>query len=181
LAARGLTLLELVVALAVTAIVATLAWPRYQNWQDREGLEQAVMYVQSAISAARSRSTTAGWTCGDGNAPGGGPSCDTLYFGAEVVAGAEPARVRLIYFCDRDSEVCQRQGAPVQPDEVHGVWSRRLSPRVAVDPAGTTLSDNRVVFDKFGAVLGNAGTVRLRAGKVHRDVVVSSSGRVQTE
>lgn len=180
---RGVILFELMVALGILSILAAIAWPNYQRWQAREGLDQAVMYVQSAISTARSRSAAEGWTCGTGTAPDSSASCDTLFFGAQLDPAASPATVALVYFCDSNGEVCGHAGASaaVQADEVHELWSRELNREVAVDAGGTTLTDNRIWFDKFGAVFGGSGTVRLTAADWQREVVVSNSGRIQTE
>lgn len=181
--ARGVTLFELMVTLGILSILAAIAWPSYERWQAREGLDQAVMYVQSTVGTARSRTTAEGWTCASGTAPNSSTSCDTLYFGAEVDPAAEPARVKLVYFCDENGEVCDHDGAAaaVQDSEVHTLWTRELNARVAVDAAHTTWSDNRIWFDKFGAVYGDWGTVRLTAADWQREVVVSNSGRIQTE
>ena len=180
---RGVTLFELMVALGILSILAAIAWPNYQRWQAREGLDQAVMYVQTAISAARSRGAAEGWTCGTGTAPNSSDSCDSLYFGAALDPAASPATVSLVYFCDSDGEVCDHAGAAaaVEDTEVGTLWTRDLHRRVAVDTGGTTLTDNRIWFDKFGAVFGDAGTVRLTAADWQREVVVSNSGRIQTE
>jgi len=180
---RGVTLFELMVTLGILSILAAIAWPSYQRWQAREGLDQGVMYVQSAISAARSRSAAEGWTCGTGTAPNSSTSCDTLYFGAEVDPAADPATVSLVYFCDSSGEVCAHAGAATAVDagETGTLWTRKLNREVAVDPGGTTLTNNRIWFDKFGAVYGGSGTVRLTAAGWQREVVVSNSGRIQTE
>jgi prepilin-type N-terminal cleavage/methylation domain-containing protein len=180
---RGVTLFELMVTLGILSILAAIAWPNYQRWQAREGLDQAVMYVQSAISAARSRSAAEGWTCATGTAPNSSTSCDTLYFGAELNPAADPATVSLVYFCDSNEEVCGHAGAAtaVDTDEVKTLWTRQLNRQVTVDAGGTTLTDNRIWFDKFGVVYGDAGTVRLTAADWQREVVVGNSGRIQTE
>jgi len=179
-------MIELMVAIAIVAILAAIAWPSYTQWQERDGLKEGVMFLKSAMSAARSHSIQSGLACGcppgvactASHVPGG---CTSRVYGIRLDTANN--RIRLMRFCDSDGEMCTGSTATSATDagELSQVWSRDLHRYVSFDTASTTsnLVNNGLFFNKAGQVSGSSGSIFLTAGGNRRCLVVSSTGRIR--
>lgn len=75
---RGLTLIELVVAIAVLAILVTWAIPGFQNFTARNELAAEVLRLKTALAVARNTAVTRGTAISICASPG--PTYDTCAF-----------------------------------------------------------------------------------------------------
>ncbi|HKJ88997.1 MAG TPA: prepilin-type N-terminal cleavage/methylation domain-containing protein [Gammaproteobacteria bacterium] len=169
---RGFTLVELVMAISIFAILMAIAYPSYRQWHDQSSLDADVMVLKGALAAARSRSIQEGLYWGRTAAPGAsGTICNRLYFGVSAAPGA--SRLGLIYFCDQDSD-----GDVDAPGEITTWATRSLGNGVAVT-ASSTLNNNRIWFDKGGEVFKSTGSVWLSVGSMANSVTVANNGRIR--
>ncbi len=172
----GITAIELMVALAIFTLLATVAWPNYRNWQERDALARDVMMVKAVLTSMRSRSIQEGLPWGEVGAPANsGTTCTSLYYGARFSPGTDPP-LKLVYFCDEDGD------RDLDADEVTEFGSRDLSGPTTI---ATSTTADLIVFNKGGAVFTSGssgqGSVCLEAGGKSHKIVVSNSGRISEE
>lgn len=168
---NGVTMIELVVVLAILGVLTAIAWPSFTGWQQQSALERDIMVLKGALGKARSRSVQEGLYWGATSAPTASAQCSRLYFGVQATPGS--SQLGLIYFCDKDAD-----GDLDAPGEVYAYDTRQLGNGVQVD-AATTLTNDRILFEKAGEVFGNAGTVALSVGGRTRSVVIGNTGRIR--
>lgn len=171
----GITAIELMVTLAISALLATVAWPNYRSWQERDALERDVMVVKAVLTSMRSQSIQEGLPRGEVGAPANsGITCTSLYYGARFRPGKD--QVELTYFCDQDGD------RDLDADEVTVLGVRDLSSPTTV---ATSTTADLIVFNKGGALFTSGssgqGSVCLQAGDKRHKIVVSSSGRISEE
>lgn len=174
---RGFTLIELMVVVAILAIVAAIAFPSYQDWRNRDALASDIMKLKSALGTARSRSVQEGVYWGKVADPTD-PSvtCNRLYFG--VYASPGKSELGLVYLCDQDGDPSVIQVGPDSDSEVKTWETLELESNVAVG-SSSTLDGDIIWFDKSGTVWGQTGTVWLTAGDKSRRVVIGNNGRIR--
>lgn len=167
-----MTLIEVMVALAILAILGAIAWPSYRDWQNRSALDSGVDVLAGTLGAARSRSIQEGVYWGQVTAPDGS-NCTRLYYGIRAIPGTD--QIDLIFFCDQNGD-----GSVNAPAEI-GQWATRgLEAPVAI-AASTTINNNRLLFDKGGEVFSQNvnGSIWLAAGRYNRQTTITTNGRVR--
>jgi len=160
-AERGLTLAELLVAIAVLSIIATLGVPGYQRFSARNEVATEVLRLQTALAMTRNTAITRRTTvtlC---------PSADGVQCQIGNNAGGEAWLAPLVIF--------EGRGEPGDPLLRTFGESRLVSL--------TYRNDNRPVrYTALGRAGGHNGTFRL-CGRLETGakVVVSNMGRVRSE
>lgn len=81
--ARGITLLELMITIVVLGILASIAWPGYQNWMVKSRRSEAISQLLSAQLKQEALRVTSGAYTTDFNLLGGA-STDNYNFTATV-------------------------------------------------------------------------------------------------
>lgn len=142
---RGFTLVELMIAVAVMAIVVAMAVPSLQSAQQGSQVKQAQSALMSAVTRARSEAVTRGSPvslCASSN----GTHCDGDWSGFVVLLGSPPASTTPIaQIIDQG----QLPGVTVDASQTAVVWSSVGSanlPLVAnLCADGAPLAQNRAV------------------------------------
>ncbi|MFA9461836.1 pilus assembly FimT family protein [Thiohalorhabdus sp. Cl-TMA] len=166
----GMTLMEMVVGLAIFAILAGIAWPSYTGWQEREGLSSAFMQVKAALSRARASSVQQGlyW----GRVTYNGNTCQRLWFGVQFNPGN--ATLDHQYYCESPPG-----DQVMDAGEIRTLRTTDLAREVAVT-LSTTLPNDRVFFRKAGTAsnFNINQSVTLGAGGENEVVTLLPTGRI---
>jgi len=167
---RGMTLIELVVALSIVVILAGIAWPSFTNWQQRDGLTSAEMRVKSALGKARARAVQQGlyW----GRVTFNGNTCRRLRFGVQFNPGN--ATLTHQYYCESPPGDQVMDGS-----EIRDLRTMNLASDVALS-VDTTLPNDRVFYEKVGTATNfNINqSVTVSAGGQSRQVTLLPTGRI---
>jgi type IV fimbrial biogenesis protein FimT len=165
---RGFTLVELMVTLAVLAILLAMALPSFRDFAERSWLRGAADNVASVIGAAKEESIKRDSLVKvDFKAVGTG-----FCVGAAAVATASTAG------CDCSATSCPVAAYPTSPSELHAV-------RLVGTPAfGSPTPDTNFVIDPKTAMLADVtdtGGIELDVPRGYGiKVLVNAMGRVTT-
>ena len=161
--ANGFTLLELLVTIAVAAILLAIAIPSYRSVVQRNAMAATVNDLVGDLNYARSQAVTRGrrvYVCkSSGNA-----SC---------AGGGDWSQGWIVYAPEPDNDTPKR-------DNILRVRSA-LEGQIVI--TGNNNVESRVFFDSNGFAMGSIGTLTATAESTtqNTEVVISSSGRVRTE
>ena len=162
-ATRGFSLLELLVTIAVAAILLAVAIPSYRSVVQRNAMAATVNDLVGDLNYARSQAVTRGrrvYVCkSSGNA-----SC---------ASDGDWSQGWIVYAPEPDDDTPERGNILRVRSALEG--------QVAI--TGNNNVESRVFFDANGFAMGSIGTLTAAAESTtqHTDVVISSSGRVRTE
>ncbi|MES1925394.1 GspH/FimT family protein [Salinisphaera sp. T31B1] len=161
-ASRGFTLLELLVALAVAAILLGIAIPSYRSMVQRNAMAASVNDLVGALNYARSQAVTRGravYVC---------PSVDQSSCSPNSGWGVG----WIIYAPDPGSDT------PTSVNRVRVRGALDADVRISFNGNG-----NRVIFDANGFAILNAGTFIATAATSPQSTAVklATTGRVATE
>lgn len=142
----GFTLIELIIAMAVFAILAAIAIPNYIGWLPKRHLRSSVIDVQGAINLAR---------------------FTAIRENTDVVLTFDPANESYLAFIDTDEDGSQDTGERT-------VRNKGMSP--GIDLNNTTLPGHRLTFNSRGlADAGGDITLINRRGE-NRTINVTITG-----
>ncbi|ERJ17889.1 Pre-pilin like leader sequence protein [Salinisphaera shabanensis E1L3A] len=160
---RGFTLLELIVAMAVAAILLAIAIPSYRSVIQRNSMAATVNDLVGDLNFARSQAVTRGrqvYVCRSN----GNNSCD---------GDGDWSDGWIIYAPDPGSESPNDDNVL----RVHGAMTNQIS------IVGNNNITSRVFFDPNGFAMGSIGTFTATAHDSAQQtlVVIASTGRIRTE
>lgn len=161
--ARGFTLLELLVTIAVAAILLAIAIPSYRSVVQRNAMAATVNDLVGDLNFARNQAVTRGqrvYMCrSSGN--------------ATCAGSGDWSQGWIVYAPEPDSDT-------PAPDNILRVRSA-LEGQIAI--SGNNNLQSRAFFDANGFAMGSIGTFTAVADSTpqHTQVVISGTGRIRTE
>ena len=142
----GLTLLELMIALAVFAILAAIAIPNYIGWLPKRHLQSSTIDVQSAINLAK---------------------LTAIRESTDVVLTFDPANENYLVFIDMDEDGSQDAGERT-------IRRKRMSPGINLN--STTIPGDQLTFNSRGLADADGNiTLRNKRGE-NRIISVTLTG-----
>ncbi|WP_157812693.1 pilus assembly FimT family protein [Alteromonas sp. MB-3u-76] len=152
---RGMSLMELMVALAILSIVLTLSLPSFAKWQEANEFKQALRHLTQLAESAKVAAIS---------------SQSDISVIVDINSG-QCAGVSDLSLCDCTvKNACRVNGVE------HIFTAESLKTKL-------TTSDNKnrlITFDKFGAVdFGHNTTVNVHSASYSGKVVISALGRVK--
>ena len=153
----GLTLIELMVTIAIIAIVASIAIPNYIGWMPKKRLQSDALEIQSTIQLAKLAAVKSN---------------------SSVILSFNPAGDDFIVFID-DGSGGGIAGNGVQDGAERTLRSRQMT--AGVDLLNTTFTGNTFRFDSKG--LANAsGEVNLKSkNSLSRKISVNLAGNTRIQ
>ncbi|MES1930385.1 type-4 fimbrial pilin related signal peptide protein [Salinisphaera dokdonensis CL-ES53] len=161
--ARGFTLLELLVTIAVAAILLAIAIPSYRSVVQRNAMAATVNDLVGDLNYARSQAVTRGqrvYVCKSS----GNSACN---------AGGDWSQGWLVYVPDPDSTTPTRANTL----RVRGALEGQIT------ISGNNNVDSVAFFDPNGFAMGSIGTFTANADSTAQqtEIVISGTGRIRTE
>ena len=165
---RGFTLLELLVTIAVAAILVAVAFPSYRGVVDRNTIAARVNDLVGDLNYARSQAVTRGRSV---------HLCKSDDQETCASSASDWSQGWIVYVSDLDSE----SDPEPTPDNLLRVH-RMSSYTVQIDSKGSRFAQE-VWFDANGFATGHNGTLVIKntSGSRETHIVVSNSGRIRAE
>ena len=153
----GLTLMELMVTIAIIAIVASIAIPNYIGWMPKKRLQSDALEIQSAIQLAK---------------------LAAVKTNAAVIISFNPAGDDFTVFID-DGSGGGVAGNGIQEGAERTLSSRKMA--AGIDLLNTTFAGNTFRFDSKG--LANAsGEINLKSyNNLSRKISVNLAGNIRVQ
>lgn len=142
----GFTLIELMIGIAVLAVLAGVAIPNYIGWLPKRHLQSSAIDVQSAINLAK---------------------LTAIRENTDVILTFDPANERYLAFIDTNEDGDQDSGERT-------IRSKEMSPGINLH--STTIAGNKLTFDSRGLADSSGDiTLRNRRGE-NRVINVTITG-----